>query len=59
MPQIVQKLLCYAIALPVTSPSGHQQKENLPPQREMQVLLPSIALGPAQRGAGVPEAVRE
>lgn len=29
------------------------------PQREMQMLLPSIVLGPARRGAGVPEAVWE
>lgn len=56
MPQIVQKspMLCNCTAS--NEPEWSPPKGEPALQREMQMLLPSIAVGPARRGAGVPEA---
>lgn len=56
MPQIVQKtpMLCNCTAS--NKPEWSPAKGEPASQREMQMLLPSIAVGPARRGAGVSEA---
>lgn len=55
VPQIDQKLPCCAIALPITSPSGHQRKENLLPRGGCKCSFQASRRGRSRRGAGVPE----
>lgn len=57
MPQTVQKLLCNCTAS--NKPESSSVKGEPAPQGEMQMLLPSITLGLAQRGTSVPKAVQE